>query len=101
MTIMGKLTLLWLLLFAILSSPVKASFSAEADYLLVWVLAGDYIDSGMRFDAAGDCFAKAQNIGIEMREVEMSPPKFICMPLAKDQPLSIITKQSQNNRFPF
>ena len=82
-------------------SHAHADFETKAEYLLVWVLSNDYIDSGMRYQSAGDCYANAQNIGLEMREVNMNPPQFICMPLAKDYPLSITTKQRQNSRFPF
>ena len=83
------------------ASHAHADFETKAEYLLVWVLSNDYIDSGMRYESAGDCYANAQNIGLEMREVNMNPPQFICMPLAKDYPLSITTKQRQNSRFPF
>ena len=83
------------------SLPARADFETKAEYLLVWVLSSDYIDSGMRYESAGDCYANAQNIGLEMREVNMNPPQFICMPLAQDYPLSITTKQRPNSRFPF
>ena len=82
-------------------SSGRADFGQTAQYLLLWVVSNDYVDSGMRFEAAADCFAKAQNIGFEMSEVKMSAPQFICMPLAQDYPLSVITKQSNNSRFPF
>ena len=82
-------------------SSALADFETKAEYLLVWVLSNDYIDSGMRYQSAGDCYANAQNIGLEMREVNMNPPQFICMPLAQDYPLSITTKQRPNSRFPF
>jgi len=87
--------------FMISASAVLADFETSAEYLLVWVLSNDYIDSGMRYESAGDCYANAQNIGLEMREVNMNPPQFICMPLAKDYPLAITTKQRNNSRFPF
>ena len=83
------------------ASQAVADFETKAEYLLVWVLSNDYIDSGMRYESAGDCYANAQNIGLEMREVNMNPPQFICMPLAKDYPLTITTKDRQNSRFPF
>ena len=83
------------------ASAALADFETSAEYLLVWVLSNDYIDSGMRYESAGDCYANAQNIGLEMREVNMNPPQFICMPLAQDYPLNITTKQRNNGRFPF
>ena len=87
--------------FMISASAALADFETSAEYLLVWVLSNDYIDSGMRYESAGDCYANAQNIGLEMREVNMTPPQFICMPLAQDYPLNITTKQRNNGRFPF
>ena len=95
----ASLSLLFAMMMA--ASNVRADFETKAEYLLVWVLSNDYIDSGMRYESAGDCYANAQNIGLEMREVNMNPPQFICMPLAQDYPLSITTKDRQNSRFPF
>ena len=91
------LTALSQLLFV---GQAKAEFTPQAEYLLVWVLANDYIDSGLRYQTAPDCYAAAQNIGLEMGEVNMKAPQFICMPLADDYPLAITTKQAQS-RFPF
>ena len=91
------LTALTQLLFV---GQAKAEFTPQAEYLLVWVLANDYIDSGLRYQTAPDCYAAAQNIGLEMGEVNMKAPQFICMPLADDYPLAITTKQAQS-RFPF
>ncbi len=91
------LTALTQLLFV---GQAKAEFTPQAEYLLVWVLANDYIDSGLRYQTAPDCYTAAQNIGLEMGEVNMKAPQFICMPLADDYPLAITTKQAQS-RFPF
>ena len=41
------------------------------------------MDSGLRYEDAGSCYAEAQNTGMEMREIGMSPPNFTCVPVAK------------------
>ena len=33
------------------------------EFLLIWVLSGDIIDSGLRFKSAAKCFSQSQNIG--------------------------------------
>ena len=43
------------------------------EFLLLWVLAGNFVDSGLRYEDAGSCYAEAQNTGIEMREIRMPP----------------------------
>lgn len=96
-----KLAVIAFIVMMMAGTTARSDFGQTAQYLLLWVVSNDYVDSGMRFDAAADCYAKAQNIGFEMSEVKMSAPQFICMPLAQDYPLSIITKQSNNGRFPF
>ena len=92
---------------AVLAFIVMVLTSARSDcqtaqYLLLWVVSNDHVDSGMRFDAAADCYAKAQNIGFEMSEVKMSAPQFICglwhrLPTIYHHS----PKQSNNGRFPF
>ena len=43
------------------------------EFLLLWVLSGNILDSGMRFQDAGSCYADAQNSGIELREIGLTP----------------------------
>lgn len=50
------------------------------EFLLIWVLAGDVIDSGLRYETAAKCFSEAQNAASEMREVGLSAPQFTCQP---------------------
>ena len=38
------------------------------EFLLLWVLSGNILDSGMRYEDAGSCYADAQNSGMELRE---------------------------------
>ena len=53
------------------------------EFLLLWVLSGNILDSGMRYKDAGSCCADAQNSGIELREIGLTPPKFTCVAVAK------------------
>lgn len=88
----------------LLSLPVSVTASAEepVDYLLLWVIAGgDYVDSGFRFDAAGGCFAKAQNIANDMQFVGMSAPQFTCVPLKPGHDFNVSRQPRSGSRFPF
>ena len=53
------------------------------EFLLIWVLAGDVIDSGLRYQTSAKCFSEAQNAASEMREVGLSAPQFTCLPIGK------------------
>ena len=71
------------------------------EFLLIWVFAGDVIDSGLRFQTAAKCFSEAQNAASEIREVGLSAPKFTCLPIGKDKNFKIYRQNSSNSRFPF
>ena len=71
------------------------------EFLLIWVLGGDVIDSGLRYKTAAQCFSESQNAASEMREVGLSAPQFTCLPIAKDKQFQIYRKNSNNPRFPF
>ena len=71
------------------------------EFLLIWVLGGDVIDSGLRYKTAAKCFSESQNAASEMREVGLSAPQFTCLPIAKDKHFKIYRKNSNNPRFPF
>ena len=95
------LKLLVLLSAIIAALPVAAGAQQKSEFLLVWVFSGDYIDSGLRFSAAGGCYAEAQNKGMEMREIGLKPPQFFCVPLAEDQPFVVMRQPQTGSRFPF
>jgi len=78
-----------------------AKSQQKAEFLLVWVFSGDYVDSGLRFGAAGGCYAEAQNRGMEMREIGLNPPQFFCVPLAEGQPFTALRQPQPGSRFPF
>ena len=71
------------------------------EFLLIWVLGGDVIDSGLRYKTAAKCFSESQNAASEMREVGLTAPQFTCLPIAKDKKFKIYRKNSNNPRFPF
>ena len=81
--------------------PVSVFAQQKAEFLLVWVFSGDYIDSGLRFSAAGGCYAEAQNKGMEMREIGLNPPQFFCVPLAEGHPFAALRQPQASSRFPF
>ena len=47
------------------------------EFLILWVLSGTIMDSGLRYKDAGECFATAQNLGKDLRYVGLSPFFFI------------------------
>ena len=71
------------------------------EFLLLWVLGGNVLDSGLRYQDAGSCYAAAQNSGKDLREIGLAPPKFTCVPVAGNQELKLIVPEQQGARFPF
>ena len=71
------------------------------EFLLIWVLGGDVIDSGLRYKSAAKCFSESQNAATEMRDVGLTSPQFTCIPVAKGKDFKIYRKNSNNSRFPF
>ncbi len=71
------------------------------EFLLIWVLTGNFLDSGLRFEDAGNCYATAQNSGIELRELGMAVPKFLCVPVTKDRELKLLIPDTPRSNFPF
>ena len=70
------------------------------EFLIIWFLGNDIIDSGLRFSTAEECFAEAQNTGSDLNSINIIPPKFTCIPLAKGKEFKIYRSNS-NSRFPF
>ena len=71
------------------------------EFLLIWVLGSDVIDSGLRYKNAAQCFSESQNAATEMRDVGLTAPQFACIPVAKDKDFKIYRKDSSSSRFPF
>ena len=53
------------------------------EFLLIWVLGNDVIDSGLRYKNAAKCFSESQNAAAEMREVGLSAPQFTWIKVSK------------------
>ncbi len=70
------------------------------EFLIIWFLGNDIIDSGLRFLTAEECFAEAQNTGSDLNSINIIPPTFTCIPLAKGKEFKIYRSNS-NSRFPF
>ena len=71
------------------------------EFLLLWVLSGNILDSGLRYEDAGSCYADAQNSGIELREIGLTPPKFTCVAVAKGKDLKLVVPATPRSSFPF
>ena len=71
------------------------------EFLLIWVLGTDVIDSGLRYKNAAKCFSESQNAASEMRDVGLTAPQFTCIPVAQDKDFKIYRKDSSSSRFPF
>ena len=70
------------------------------EFLIIWFLGGDIIDSSLRFSTAEECYAEALNIGGELNSINLLTPKFTCIPIAKEKEFKIYRSNS-NSRFPF
>ena len=71
------------------------------EFVLLWVLSGNILDSGLRYEDAGSCYAEAQNSGIELREIGLIPPKFTCVAVAKGKDLTLVVPAIPRSSFPF
>ena len=74
---------------------------SKLEFLLLWVLGGNILDSGLRYEDAGSCYAAAQNSGKDLQEIGLAPPKFTCVPVAEDKELKLLVPEQQGSRFPF
>ena len=87
-------------ILAMSSLPTHAEEKVE--YLLLWVIGGsDYVDSGFRFEAAGGCYAKAQNIGSDLQYVGLGAPQFTCVPMKPGYDFNVSRQPKSGSRFPF
>ena len=70
------------------------------EFLIIWFLGNDIIDSGLRYTTAEECFAQAQNTGTDLAAINISPPQFTCIPMAKGKEFKVY-RNGSNSRFPF
>ncbi len=60
-----------------------------------------HVINGMRYEDAGSCYADAQNSGIELREIGLTPPKFTCVPVGEGKDLKLVVPATPRSNFPF
>jgi hypothetical protein len=70
------------------------------EFLLLWVLGGNVLDSGLRYQDAGSCYAAAQNSGKDLQEIGLAPPKFTCVPVAGNKELKLLFLNNKGLDFP-
>ena len=49
---------------------------SKLEFLLLWVLGGNILDSGLRYENAGSCYAAAQNSGKDLQEIGIAPVSY-------------------------
>ena len=70
-------------------------------FLLVWIVSGSVLDSGLRYDDVASCFADAKNSGIELNAVGLRNLKFTCIPVAEGKELKVLIPPTSRSPFPF
>ena len=70
------------------------------EFLLLWVLSENILDSGMRFEDAGGCYVDSQNSEIGLREIGLTPTKFTFAPVAKGRELKLVVPAKPRSTFP-
>ena len=71
------------------------------EFLLVWILSGNVLDSGLRYDDAASCYASAQNSGMESKGIGLSGLQFTCIPVSEDEELKLLIPSTPRSSFPF
>ena len=71
------------------------------EFLLVWVLSGNLLDTGMRYQDAASCVADAKNSGIELKGVGFALPQFTCLPVADGKEIKLLAPSTPKSAFPF
>ena len=74
---------------------------SNLEFLFLWVVGGNILDSDFRYENAGSCYAAAQNSGKDLQEIGLAPPKFTCVPVAENKELKLLVPEQQGSRFPF
>jgi hypothetical protein len=69
--------------------------------LLVWILSGNVLDSGLRYDDAASCYASAQNGGMELKGVGFSGLQFTYIPVSENEELKLLVPSTSRPSFPF
>jgi len=70
-------------------------------FLLVWILSGNVLDSGLRYDDAASCYASAQNSGMELKGIGLNGLQFTCIPVSEYEELKLLIPSTPRSSFPF
>ena len=70
-------------------------------FLLVLILSGNVLDSGLRYDDAASCYASAQNSGMELKGIGLNGLQFTCIPVSEDEELKLLIPSTPRSSFPF
>ena len=70
-------------------------------FLLVCILSGNVLDSGLRYDDAASCYASAQNSGMELKGIGLNGLQFTCIPVSEDEELKLLIPSTPRSSFPF
>ena len=71
------------------------------EFLLVWILSGNVLDSGLRYDDAASCYASAKNSGMELKGIGLNGLQFTCIPVSEDDELKLLIPSTPRSSFPF
>jgi hypothetical protein len=71
------------------------------EFLLVWILSGNVLDSGLRYDDAASCYASAQNSGMELKGIGLNGLQCTCIPISEDDDLKLLIPSTPRSSFPF
>ena len=71
------------------------------EFLLVWILSGNVLDSGLRYDDAASCYASAQNSGMELKGVGLSGCSLPVFQFLRIKILKLLIPSTPRSSFPF
>ena len=71
------------------------------EFVLVWILSGYVLDSGLRYGDVASCYASAQNSGMELKGIGLSGLQFTCIPVSENGELKLLIPSTPRSSFPF
>ncbi|MDB9992169.1 hypothetical protein OAD94_06650 [Amylibacter sp.] len=71
------------------------------EFLHVWILSGNVLDSGLRYDDAASFYASAQNSGMELKGIGLSGLQFTRIPVSENEELKLLISSTPRSSFPF
>ena len=71
------------------------------EFLLVWILSGNVLDSGLRYDDAASCYASAQNSGMELKGIGLNGYSLHVFQFLRMKSLKLLIPSTPRSSFPF